>query len=128
MRRTAEERFVLFTRFEGDCLVWTGNAPHGYGTFWYEGKKVRAHRFAYERFVGRIPEGLELDHLCRVTRCVNPDHLEPVTRAENLRRASWPNARKTHCKRGHEFTSDNTYRWRGHRVCRTCQHERRAKP
>lgn len=117
---------MLFTRFDGDCLVWTGNAPHGYGTFWLDGRKVRAHRFSYERFVGPIPDGLELDHLCRNTRCVNPEHLEPVTRAENLRRAHWPNSRKTHCKHGHEYTSENTYHWRGHRVCRTCQKERRA--
>lgn len=114
------------TRFDGDCLLWTGTAPHGYGSFWYDGKKVRAHRFSYEHFIGEIAPGLVLDHLCRNTLCVNPDHLEPVTHAENLRRGDWPNSRKTHCAHGHRFTTANTYLWRRHRICRDCHRERSA--
>jgi hypothetical protein len=79
-----------------------------------------AHRVAYELVIGQIPAGLELDHLCRNVVCVNPAHLEPVTRAENMRRRS---AAQTHCKHGHEFTPENTYYyWHGgrHRACRAC--------
>jgi hypothetical protein len=88
-----------------------------------------AHRVAYRIFVGEIPEGLTLDHLCGVTRCVNPAHLEPVTMRENVLRGNAPsaqNARKTCCLRGHEFTQDNTYRFPdGRRGCRRCRKEAR---
>jgi hypothetical protein len=72
----------------GRCWLWIDllNAQ-GYGQFRAVGKAVLAHRFAYEMKLGPIGEGLQLDHLCRITACVNPDHLEPVTRKENLRRA-----------------------------------------
>jgi hypothetical protein len=94
-----------------------------------------AHRKAYTDAFGPIPEGLEIDHLCRVRHCVNPDHLEAVTHVENMRRAhevwgftSWgaqANAGKTHCPQGHEYTEANTYaRQRGSRDCRTCMRER----
>lgn len=72
----------------GGCWVWNGTRTRaGYATMSVECKTVYVHRWAYEHFVGPIPKGLELDHLCRNTRCVNPDHLEPVTHAENNRRA-----------------------------------------
>lgn len=87
---------------------------------------ARAHRAVYETFVGDIPDGMVLDHLCRTPSCVNPDHLEPVPQGENLRRASTStpskNAAKTHCKNGHPFDEANTaYRYGGWRVCRQCQ-------
>ena len=106
------------TTVEDDCWVWNGSRKQDYG--YYDGKI--AHRLVYKLIVGDIPEGLELDHLCRNRPCVNPGHLEPVTHAENVRRGA---ALRTHCKQGHEFTAENTYRMpRGPRVgarhCRAC--------
>lgn len=100
----------------------------GYGTFYFEGRMVTAHRWAYEHWVGPIPEGTELDHLCREVLCVLPTHLEPVTHRENLMRGKGfaaRNARKTHCPQGHKYTDENTYvNPRGSRECRTCIRER----
>lgn len=115
----------------GACWMWTGADKAGYGAF-NDGKRITpAHRFAYELLVGPIPEGLQLDHLCRVPGCVNPAHLEPVTQAENIRRgysASAMHGRKTHCKHGHEFTPENTYHEKGGgRVCRTCNREKQRR-
>jgi hypothetical protein len=128
-------RFWRFVRKTATCWNWTGatngpkrsygyiTIPHGDGTKHNE----YVHRFAYEALVGPIPEGLQLDHLCRNTRCVNPDHLEPVTpRVNSLRSESFAakHARKTHCVRGHEFTETNTARTRDRtRRCRTCNRE-----
>lgn len=111
-----------------DCWIWRGPMKStGYGQINWgkteDGKKIvrYAHRVSYELSVGPIPTGLTLDHLCRNTVCVNPEHLEPVTQSENTRRGG--NGRKTHCSRGHRFTTDNTYvrpdgtGWRGCRAC-----------
>lgn len=112
------------------CWVWTGTLRYGYGYFRQGGKNaVRAHRWAYERIVGPIPEGLQLDHLCRVRACVNPSHLEPVTQRENIMRGesfSALKAAQTHCVNEHEFTPENT-RYRadtGHRECKECKRAR----
>ena len=70
----------------GLCWEWTGSNDRGYGMFRLDGRTVRAHRWAWETLVGPIPRGLHLDHLCRNPPCVNPDHLEPVTQPENIRR------------------------------------------
>lgn len=81
------------------------------------------HRYSYERAEGPVPAGLELDHLCRVRSCVNPEHLEPVTHRENMRRGSgWSgrHAQKAMCKSGHPFDEANTYWRRGGRACRAC--------
>jgi hypothetical protein len=116
-----------------DCWDWTSPArlANGYGIIWDRTaqRAIVAHRFAYQLFVGAIPEGMELDHLCRNRLCVNPAHLEPVTRRENQLRGysvSGTNARKTHCDHGHPFDDANTYDWRGHRYCRTCRSARLA--
>jgi hypothetical protein len=90
----------------------------GYGRIHVKGYPL-AHRAVYETFVEAVPEGLELDHLCRNTGCVNPDHLEPVTHAENMRRGVWPNRSKTHCPRGHLYD----YFYQQERGCRTCRTE-----
>lgn len=106
------------------CWEWTGNiTAKGYGLFTVRPgpRTVSVHRFAYELVVGPIPEGLQLDHLCRNRKCVNPAHLEPVTNRENYMRSPRTGT-ETHCKRGHEFDSDNTYlRPNGSRVCRECR-------
>src|SRR6266576_3456485 len=88
-----------------ECWPWQANRGRGYGNVWIAGRMYRAHRVAYELLIGPIPEGLTLDHLCRNRGCVNPAHLEPVTSRENTLRGegiSANNARKTHCKHGHE--------------------------
>jgi hypothetical protein len=118
------------------CWVWLGKRAKGYGRIkvgsMHDGtrREVQAHRLVYEILIGPIPYGLELDHLCLNRSCVNPDHVEPVTTRENLLRGtSSPaqNARKTHCKRGHEFTPDNTrLTSRGYRQCRQCDYEIRG--
>jgi hypothetical protein len=112
-----------------DCWEWTGaRTPAGYGVFWTGQKVNYAHRVLYELLVEPIPEGLHIDHLCRVRHCVRPSHLEPVTIAENNRRTG--NAVKTHCLNGHEFTPENTYeppKRPGQRYCRTCAAEREKK-
>lgn len=113
------------------CWEWTGAKVRGYGRFWTRERQVMAHRHAYEELVGPIPEGLVLDHLCRNTGCVNPDHVEPVTHAENVRRGAAGavnGAReraKTHCPTGHPYDHGNTYTSRaGQRHCRACSRQR----
>lgn len=113
---------------EDGCWLWRGRLNRiGYGFCYADGRMQMAHRVVYERLVGPIPPELELDHLCRVRACVNPDHVEPVTHSENIRRAvpfsDWGGFQraKTHCSKGHAFTPENTYlingRWRQCRMC-----------
>ncbi len=100
-----------------DCEIHKGYIQsNGYG----KSGKSYAHREAYVETYGEIPDGLEIDHLCRTRSCVNPQHLEAVTHQENMAR-SLP-AQKTHCINGHEFTPENTYRDPRHqqRYCRVC--------
>lgn len=110
------------------CWEWTAaKLASGYGSFRANNRAYVAHRYAYERLIGLVPDGLQLDHLCRNRACVNPHHLEPVPQSVNvLRGISLPaiNARKTHCSRGHEFTPENTYRRPSsptYRACRECR-------
>lgn len=127
---TAIERFIPKVEFTATCWLWNACRDQlGYGSFGIggRGKNRRAHIWAYEHFIGAIPEGLELDHLCRTRHCVNPWHLEPVTHRENtLRGISFValNAAKTHCKQGHPLEGDNVkILKRGGRGCRTCYNQ-----
>jgi len=108
------------------CWIWTaGKLASGYGSFRTNNKAVVAHRYSYEQLVGPVAPGLQIDHICRNRTCVNPDHLEPVSQRTNLLRGISPpavNARKSRCPKGHEFTSENTYRYpNGHRKCKQCR-------
>jgi hypothetical protein len=130
LKRSAVERFAdKIALTDAGCLLWLGGVTlGGYGVFAElanrgSEEKSMAHRWSWEYHVGPIPEGLDIDHLCRIRACVNPDHLEPVTRQENIRRAA---AVKTHCPSGHEYAPANTYVRPGtvHRKCRACSRER----
>lgn len=108
------------------CWIWTGSRVHGYGQTSINGHNARAHKLIYEYLVGPVPEGLQLDHLCRNPLCVNPAHLEPVTARENTLRSTAitaQNAKKTHCKRGHELTEANVIRNARGRECAICRRE-----
>ena len=112
-------------RYEADangCWLWTGpvDKKTGYGR---HGSRT-AHSLVFEVFRGKPAPGMELDHTCRNRRCVNPDHLEPVTRAENVRRAA---RAKLSCPAGHPYDGTNTYvDPSGARQCRTCRRSRRT--
>lgn len=123
-KSTADERFWKKVQKTEACWIWTGAKDGcGYGHFWGQTRMMKAHRWSYERFVGPIPAGLNIDHLCRTPSCVNPSHLEPVTQRENLLRGDTfqaRNVRKTHCSRGHLLAGDNLKKTPGHRQCREC--------
>lgn len=135
-RRPPEDRFweKVDKREDAVCWDWTGALKaNGYGQMLIhrDGRycKVHVHRFAYELLVGPIPEGLDLDHLCRNRKCVNPAHLEPVTRRENILRGQHRNILSHHantCKHGHSLL-DAYVGKNGNRTCRTCMcaHQRR---
>ncbi len=125
-------RFMAKVNKTDTCWLWTAgkNCVSGYGTFGLAGRDRTAHAVAYEHFIGPVPEGLELDHLCRVRACCNPAHLEPVTHAENVRRGE--RANRTHCPAGHEYNEANTqvvrrdpsHRQPYQRLCRACKREK----
>lgn len=117
-----EERFWTKVEKTETCWLWTRGLNRGYGNFHGNRKTNLAHRYCYELLKGPIPEGMQLDHLCRTPRCVNPDHLEPVTGLENMKRCP----QKTHCPHGHEYSDENTEirtddKGFVARLCRTCQ-------
>jgi hypothetical protein len=141
-RGTPEERFWRKVEKTDSCWLWTAQiTPKGYGRFYLDGRNRGSHEVAYELFIGPIPAGLEIDHTCHSNsdctyvnedcphrRCVNPDHLEAVTHAENLSRRNGTSgpAPKTHCLEGHPLSGDNLiirHRSSGgklRRECRTC--------
>jgi hypothetical protein len=109
---------------EGGCWPWLGaHTKAGYGVLSVKRERVYAHRYAYTLFKGPIPEGLQLDHLCRNRGCCNPEHLEAVTRRENILRGVAPaaqHAKKTHCPKGHAYDRVR----RGQRECKRCHADR----
>lgn len=118
-----EARFWSNVETTGSCWYWTGTkGRNGYGMFWAGNRRTAAHRTAYQLLVGPIPDGLQIDHLCRTRSCVNPDHLEPVTQAENIARgmSGIKNASKSTCPKGHAYDSTDT---NGRRRCRECTRE-----
>lgn len=126
---TVEERFWMQVERTDSCWNWIGGQNgNGYGQFQVEHRKVYVHRWAYERFVGPIPEGYQIDHLCRNRGCCNPAHLEPVTQRENQLRGQTLaalNSAKTHCPAGHELSGENLEpRNLPNRVCRACRRHR----
>lgn len=113
-----EQRFWFYVKKEADgCWLWQGGTNGRYGVFSIKKKQRYAHRLSYIWAKGTIPDGLTIDHLCRTPLCVNPDHLEAVTQHENNSRAH----RRIVCKRGHEWTPENTWiEKNGARHCRKC--------
>jgi hypothetical protein len=105
----------------GGCWLWTGSrTANGYGYLWHDGQQY-AHRVVYLLVNGPIPKGRMIHHTCRVPLCVNPEHLELMTAGAHSRLHTGGNLT---CRRGHEYTRENTYVWKGERRCRTCQRER----
>lgn len=121
---TVQEYILASVRVdpESDCWLWLGALDRkGYGHSSLMLPTRIAHRVSYEAFVGTIPDGLQLDHLCRVRRCVNPAHLDPVTLRENLRRGA---ESRTACRKGHPYAVFGVYqRPEGGRACVQCRRE-----
>ena len=118
---------LMFEPMSG-CWLWTASlGTYGYGSVRFGGQSRGAHRFVYEALVGPVPDGLDLDHLCRNRACVNPDHLEPVTRRVNALRGAHPNVivhRSGMCKRGlHPLTKNGDRQ--GCTPCRVAANRRR---
>lgn len=119
-------RLAAKTRREGDCILWLGTKDqNGYGQMFANGRLTRVHRLAYQWAKGPIPKGYEIDHLCRTRACVNPEHLEAVTRRTNVLRSlnqAAFQAQQTHCLRGHPLSGQNLYITPdARRQCRTCR-------
>ena len=128
----------LMTKFipvDGSCWEWIGSRAHdGYGAFALRRKNKLAHRVVYEHFIGPIPSGMTIDHLCRNRNCVNPHHLEAVTNRVNTLRGiglSAENAKKTSCVHGHPLSGENLAlrvgRYGGYRKCKRCDADRQMR-
>ncbi|KKL82601.1 hypothetical protein LCGC14_1983150 [marine sediment metagenome] len=117
-----KDRFWTKANKTDTCWLWTANLDEcGYRRISMNRIMRGAHRISYQMIVGEIPEGLEIDHLCRVRHCVNPDHLEVVTHKANTERSVHRNSLKVECQFGHPFDKENTYnKGDGSRGCRIC--------
>jgi len=124
--KTIAQRLRAIAPTDDDgCWMWSNYIDRdGYGYMMWQGRYRPAHAVSYETFSGPIPDGMELDHLCRNRSCINPAHLEPVTHAENVRRANAanPRARKEFCPQGHPYAGENLrLTLCGARMCVTCR-------
>jgi hypothetical protein len=137
LEKAAPQQFWSKVTYEPNCgcWLWVGAINStGYGAFWFEKRSVSAHRFLHDRLFGHVP-GLDLDHLCRVRNCVNPTHLERVTRSENMLRGvnvGCSNRLKTHCPNGHPYSGSNLETLAGtdgftHRRCIICRNATRRR-
>jgi hypothetical protein len=135
-RRPPESRIWQYIDQSGDCWIWTGSkmprARCPYGMFCIErGRPGMVHKWLYEYVYGPVAHGMELDHLCRQSLCVNPTHLEPVSHRENVRRGA-SMIKRSHCKRGHSFSLSNTLLYASpsggqRQQCRECNSIRRQR-
>lgn len=134
MRKTIKdrlERSIILNPYTGCWDTLLAKNDKGYSQIWYENHTKGAHRVSYQVYVGGIPLGKVLDHICRNRSCINPHHLRPVTHRENVLLGigfGGENARKTHCMRGHEFTPENTIIGKKGlnktRNCKTCRRQK----
>lgn len=133
MNRADLARFESWYAVEPNtgCWLWLGSpSKNGYGRFSLGDKVFYAHRVSYQQFKGPIPQGLQLDHLCRQRCCVNPDHLEPVTVQENVARgvsALTPSDRRGSCRNGHPYDPSDVITKRGMRECGACVRAAKAR-
>lgn len=134
-RLTAWERFFNLVNTQNACWLWTGaHHAEGYGVFNPSGPLIGSHRWIYRQVYGPIPKGFEIDHLCKVTACVRPSHLEAVTPSENVKRSrSWHHfirsaSKVKACPKGHPYDDENTYLDKQNcRHCKTCNREQAKK-
>ncbi len=124
-------KFWSRVKKSNNCWEWTATLDgRGYGKCYWKHKQLSSHIISYQLMVGDVPEGLELDHLCRNKKCVNPDHLEAVTHRENMLRGFAPSAihaRKTHCPQGHLYNGINLITYGTNRKCRICKNATQRK-
>jgi len=118
-----KNRILRQTVNEHDCILWTGATyPNGYGSIRISGKNYRVHRIMYELETNKqIPADMTIHHRCNNRLCINVNHLQIMSAADNRRLGYFPNRYKTHCPQGHEYDKENTYTNKyGRRVCRLC--------
>lgn len=125
------EHYLDTTSHPNGCWLWTrSRTPRGYGHVCWDRKVLIVHRAYLKELGSTVPDGMDVDHLCRNTSCSNPDHLEVVTHQVNTQRGEvgkWD--RGPNCKHGHEFTPENTYIRAGkYRICRECHRSHNAQP
>lgn len=117
------QKLLAKTDKSTDCWIYLGQPAARYAEIMVETKRIGAHRWSYQTFHGDIPEGFQVDHICRKPKCWNPKHLQVLPRSDNARqnKHAEANAAKTHCVHNHEFTPENIYWYAGHRRCRICR-------
>lgn len=131
-RLTAWERFFNLVNTQNSCWLWSGGLHEGgYGVFNSGTRLMGSHRWIYQQVFGKIPNGYEIDHLCKTPGCVRPSHLEAVTPSENCKRSSsWHHfvrsaSKIRECPKGHPYNDVNTYLDKQNcRHCKTCDRER----